>query len=479
MSTQNNMPNAYAEATTDSKGGVYDQVAFNAELINDGFDIYNLSRWESVDLVDFAIRFIQIDDAFEWSADDLIDAINDYVHSLIIAKTLDTMNRFKINWEMAFVANCCYRNKQALTDAQAKVLKAHERYLRWVKNSAFDYDTIDCDTDDYEIAFEKILKLKEPVFLETWLSNLGLFTADHIARYIRVATPEACRNALKNVSAYHMLETRITTAIDGRKNVPDYVKYEPDDSLVSVTNEYVAAWFICTMHKVVSIRREWTTKQLKNALSRPAAIDRYAQIDYCSFDDIHEKQCELIDILKDRLARDNATIQLFTDSYMLAEEGIRMNNCMADYWTHDAETLLFRLEADGTAFDVEVSYNDEFADYWQPVQVLEFNNTKTNSCTYWANRIHEICDVYNISVALSKATYIDAVVDEMLRTESDIKTVAYDHETDEIFDRGTLSNCIIGAYKTTCNVVRVDTGEVLVGFMNNIVSPVELPTKEE
>lgn len=274
---------------------------------------------------------------------------------------------------LKLLADQCIKHGYLMTEAQLKVCAKHASLIDFVMM---------IDDNNSITALGYVLTLREPIFLETFLLHAfaeGSIAGDLVCRYLRVCTPEAARNVLKDWSTCYDKKAMLLTAYEERENVFEYALWDPFGT-VEIVNEYGAAWYILTGYKDVNIHGLWSNKQLKRVFSRPEAIDRYAQIEYIEYDDvIHIAQSEIIMEISAALTAKGAKMTLFHNSYELAEEGIRMNNCIGTYWQHDAATLLFSVDYKDHHMDVEVGTN--YYGDWEVFQVLEKNNAGSQITT--------------------------------------------------------------------------------------------------
>ena len=274
--------------------------------------------------------------------------------------------------------------------------------------------SMDIDHEYYEIgkALVEVLKLKEPCFLTTFLDAQAdkLVRIIPISRYLLVCTEEAARNVLKNFDAYTIRANQLEKAYFKRVNeVYEYAMYSTAPTApFSIRNAYQAAWYIITDSKP-SIQLEagrYSTKQLKDALSNVQAVDRYAMIQYRDYNEIIAQQCDILHAIKSALFKVNAQIHVFKQADELAEEGIRMGNCIATYWNHDATTCLFSVDYKGEHMDVELikDWQSEY-DKWIPSQVFIANNRVDEATSEIEEILDAVCMEYN---AATKAEWIAA-----------------------------------------------------------------------
>lgn len=274
---------------------------------------------------------------------------------------------------LKLLANQCIEHGYLMTEAQLKRCAARADALEFAASHPASHDDI--------MALGYVLTLREPVFLDTFFKcafTFGDVASQCLCRYLRVCTPEAARNILKNTQACEDKMQFLDGVDTEREKVFEYALWDPFDT-VEIVNEYGAAWYILTGYKDVNIHGLWSNKQLKRVLSRPEAIDRYAQIEYIEYDDIHVAQSEIAMEISAALTAKGAKMTLFHNSYELAEEGIRMNNCIGTYWQHDTSTLLFSVDYKDRHMDVEVGTN--YYGDWEVFQVLEKNNTGSQITT--------------------------------------------------------------------------------------------------
>lgn len=296
------------------------------------------------------------------------------------------------------------------TPAQAKIILGDMDMMHIVVQ--LTKWSMDIDHEYYEIgkALVEVLKLKEPCFLKTFLTAQAdkLVRIIPVSRYLLVCTEEAARNVLKNFDAYTIRANQLEKAYFKRVNeVYEYAMYStaPTEQF-NIRNAYMAAWYILTDSKPI-IQLEtgrYSTKQLKDAISNVQAVDRYAMIQYRDYSEIITQQCDILHAIKTALFKVNAQIHVFKQADELAEEGIRMGNCIATYWAHDATSCLFSVDYKGEHMDVEL-IKDWQAEYdkWLPSQVFIANN-EVNDTTHEIEKIlDEVCMEYN---AATKAEWI-------------------------------------------------------------------------
>lgn len=288
------------------------------------------------------------------------------------------------------------------TPAQAKIIFGDMDMLHIVVQ--LTVWSMDICHEYYEIgmALVEVLKLKEPCFLETFLNAQAdkLFRLIPISRYLLVCTEEAARNVLKNFDAYTIRANQLEKAYFKRVNeVYEYALYTtaPAEQF-NIRNAYMAAWYILTDSKPI-IQLEagrYSTKQLKDAISNVQAIDRYAMIKPRDYDDIITQQGDILHTIKTALFKVNAKMHVFKHADELAEEGIRMGNCIATYWAHDASSCLFSVDYRGEHMDVEL-IKDWQAEYdkWLPSQVFVANNEINDTTDELGKILDEVCTEYN------------------------------------------------------------------------------------
>lgn len=259
-------------------------------------------------------------------------------------------------------------------------------------------------------ALVEVLRLKEPCFLTTFLDAQAdkLVRIIPISRYLLVCTEEAARNVLKNFDAYTVRANQLEKAYFKRLNeVYEYAMHAvaPAEQF-DIRNAYMAAWYILTDCKplIQLVNGKYSTKQLKDAISNVQAIDRYAMIRPRDYNDIITQQCDILHAIKSALFKVDAQIHVFKQSDELAEEGIRMGNCIATYWNHDATSCLFSVDYKGQHMDAELikDWQSEY-DEWIPSQVFIANN-EINDATHEVEEIlNAVCMEYN---AATKAEWI-------------------------------------------------------------------------
>lgn len=261
-------------------------------------------------------------------------------------------------------------------------------------------------------ALVKVLRLREPCFLNTFLIAQAdkLVRIIPISRYLLVCTEEAARNTLKNIDAYTTRANQLEKAYFKRQDeVYEYAMQhmEPDDTFY-ITNAYQAAWYVLTDDdpQICLKNGVYSAKQLKDAITNIQAVDRYAMIEYRDYEEEITEQAEILHRIKAALFKVNAQMHVFHNSTELADEGISMGNCIATYWDHDNASCLFSVDYKGEHMDVEL-IKDEMTEYtaWIPSQVMLANN-KSSSATYEIEEIlDQVCMEYN---NITKANWIDA-----------------------------------------------------------------------
>lgn len=290
----------------------------------------------------------------------------------------------------------------APTPAQAKIILGDMDILHMVIQ--LTVQSIDIYHECHEIgaALVEVLKLKEPCFLNTFLAAQAdkLVRIIPVSRYLLVCTEEAARNVLKNFDAYTTRANQLEKAYFKRTNeVYEYAMHTiMQAEQFDIRNAYMAAWYILTDCKpfIQLVNGKYSTKQLKDAISNVQAIDRYAMIQPRDYNDIITQQSEILHTIKTALFKANACMHVFKQADELAEEGIRMGNCIATYWSHDATSCLFSVDYKGQHMDVEL-IKDWQAEYdkWLPSQVFIANN-EVNDITGEVEKIlDEVCMKYN------------------------------------------------------------------------------------
>lgn len=288
------------------------------------------------------------------------------------------------------------------TPAQAKVILGDMDMMHIVVQ--LTKWSMDIDHEYYEIgkALVEVLKLKEPCFLTTFLTAQAdkLVRIIPVSRYLLVCTEEAARNVLKSFDAYTVRANQLEKAYFKRVNeVYEYAMYSTAPTApFSIRNAYQAAWYIITDSKP-SIQLEagrYSTKQLKDALSNVQAVDRYAMIQYRDYSEIITQQGNILHAIKTALFKVNAQIHVFKQADELAEEGIRMGNCIATYWNHDATTCLFSVDYKGEHMDVEIikDWQSEY-EKWIPSQVFIANNNINDTTRELEKILDNVCMAYN------------------------------------------------------------------------------------
>ena len=251
-------------------------------------------------------------------------------------------------------------------------------------------------------ALIRALKLKEPCFLRTlfdvFINDTDLRTC-LISKYLYVCTDEAARNALKSITAYNVCADRLEKAYVTRLNeVYEYAMYHASyDEPFYISNAYQAAWYVLSDDRpdVELTADSFSGKQLKEAMANIQAIDRYAMIVHRDYDEVIAEQCELLHEVKLTLFEVGAQIHVFKNSTELAEEGIRMRNCIATYWDHDSTSCLFSVDYKGQHMDVELERDSDTEwEKWDVEQVLLAGNTETEITKEIKHILENVCCKY-------------------------------------------------------------------------------------
>lgn len=247
------------------------------------------------------------------------------------------------------------------------------------------------------------LKLREPCFLNTILEAFIKECKERVrivAKYMDVCTEEAIRNTLKTFEAFtnraNMLEKAYCKRLD---EVYEYAMhhvcyYETYD----ITNAYQAAWYILTdEHPQICLKNGvYSAKQLKDALANVQAIDRYAMIEYRDYEEKITEQAEILHKVKTALFKIDAKMHVFHNSTELAEEGIRMGNCIATYWDYDSSSCLFSVGYKGQHMDVELMRgNVNEWENWSVSQVFLAGNATNTLTREIDTTLEDVCIRYN------------------------------------------------------------------------------------
>lgn len=291
-----------------------------------------------------------------------------------------------------------YRCDIKLTTAQLKLCQDYQIALSF---AAMDYKKSGSKYFYEHIGLEEAMKLKEPCFLETYLNEIFMCTlqsAQLVGRYIAVSTPECVRNVLKSHDAYHKKRVSLEKTYEAYKEVYHFAKWYPYD-IVNIDNVWRAAWYVMHGYDKIGERHKFTTKQLKKALELPEAIDRYAQIEHVDYLEILSEQSDLLTYIQHYLndVGNNATMHAFETSEELAEEGMRMGNCIGTYWDHDANSCLFYVEAENEHMDVELIRDNITTEYdvWEVSQVYVAENQKTKLSQEFMEWLEVVVDNFN------------------------------------------------------------------------------------
>lgn len=296
------------------------------------------------------------------------------------------------------------------TPAQAKIILGDMDMLHKVVQLTVWSMDICHEYCEIGAALVEVLRLKEPCFLKTFLTAQAdkLVRIIPVSRYLLVCTEEAARNVLKNFDAYTVRANQLEKAYFKRHNeVYEYAMHTvaPTEQF-DIRNAYMAAWYVLTDCKplILLVNGKYSTKQLKDAISNVQAIDRYAMIRPRDYNDIITQQCDILHAIKDALFKANACMHVFKQADELAEEGIRMGNCIATYWRHDATLCLFSVDYKGQHMDVDLikDWQTEY-DKWLPRQVFIANNEVNDITREVEEILDEVCMKYN---SIAKANWI-------------------------------------------------------------------------
>lgn len=288
------------------------------------------------------------------------------------------------------------------TPAQAKIILGDMDMLHKVVQLTVWSMDIRHEYCEIGAALVEVLRLKEPCFLKTFLTAQAdkLVRIISVSKYLLVCTEEAARNVLKNFDAYTTRANQLEKAYFKRRNeVYEYamLTVAPTEQ-VDIRNAYMAAWYILTDCKplIMLVNGKYSTKQLKDAISNVQVIDRYAMIEYRDYGEKITEQAEILHNVKSALFKINAQIHVFRNSTELAEEGIRMGNCIATYWDNDSTSCLFSVDYKGQHMDVELmrDYANEF-DAWIVLQVLLAGNTENALTREIETTLKDVCIRYN------------------------------------------------------------------------------------
>ena len=302
-----------------------------------------------------------------------------------------------------------YRCGIKLTTAQLKVCQEYRLALSF---AAFDY-TEDSDRNYmHHKGLEAALKLREPCFLETFFKEVFMHSthgALMLGRYIAVSTPEGIRNILKNVDTCYKKQASLEATYTAYKEVYHWAKWHPTD-VIDIDNTWRAAWYIMNGYKFIGSMNTFTNKQLKKALELPEAIDRYAQIEHVEYLEILSEQSDLLTHIQHYLndVGNEAVMHAFETSEELAEEGMRMGNCIGTYWDHDANSCLFSVDVEGEHMDVEIirdNFTTEY-DVWEVSQVYVAKNQKTKLSQEFMEWLEVVVDNFNQD---TKAAWLEKV----------------------------------------------------------------------
>lgn len=283
------------------------------------------------------------------------------------------------------------------TAAQLKVMAAYADTIH--------YQIVDGNYPDYDgwpvyRSLIKTLKLVEPRFLETflWMTRDGGLGATLLCRYLTVCNTECMRNTLKTLQTANDKVIALKRADREHSKVYEYALYTPyGTEPIRVDNAYKAAWYIVANNTYeIELIGEYSNKQLKDALSNPEAIDRYAMIRARDYEEEISYQAAILHAIKTALFKYKVHMHVFHESTELAEEGIRMHNCIATYWDHDGETALFSVDYEDAHMDVEVCHSyDTPWDAWCVAQVYEAHNTESERTATIKRIISGACDNFN------------------------------------------------------------------------------------
>lgn len=291
-----------------------------------------------------------------------------------------------------------YRCNIKLTTAQLKLCQDYQIALSF---AAMDYRKGGDKYYAQHVGLEEAMKLKEPCFLKTYLQEVFMCTLNGallVSRYIAVSTPEGIRNVLKNNDAYDKKRASLEKTYEAYREVYHFAKWYPND-IVDLDNVWRAAWYIMRGYDKVGDMHKFTTKQLKKALELPEAIDRYAQIEHIDYLEILSEQSDLLTYIDHKLHKfyEQITIHAFETSEELAEEGMRMGNCIGTYWDHDVNSCLFSVDTEGEHMDVELMRDACNTDYaiWEVSQVYVAKNETNAVSEKLMDRLEVVVGAFN------------------------------------------------------------------------------------
>ena len=248
---------------------------------------------------------------------------------------------------------------------------------------------------------EYAIKLREPVFLQTAVELLWNTDNLCLCLVLDVLNDAAQRQLLKTPDTFMNLLPIINEAVQYRESLVPYDRWMPAGG-IEVNSIYRAAWYILDAYSgdyLATVTERYSIKKLKAVLKAPERIDRYSKIAHVEYD----YSTDYLHIVKTMVERANIPEFepiWFKTSEDIADEGQRMENCMAGYWKrHGISCCVFACTYKGTRFDVEVT--------GQPLTVAQ--------CFEWANgssdKTHELSILLQTALNptfVLKFTYINA-----------------------------------------------------------------------
>lgn len=292
---------------------------------------------------------------------------------------------------------------------------------------------------------EYAIKLREPVFLQNAVELLWNTDNLCLCLVLDVLNDAAQRQLLKTPDAFMNLLPIINGAEQYRESLVPYDRWMPAGG-IEINSIYRAAWYILDAYGgdyLATVTERYSLKKLKAVLKVPERIDRYSKIAHVEYD----YSTGYLHIVKTMVECANIPEFepiWFKTSEDIADEGHRMENCMAGYWKrHGISCCVFACIYKGTRFDIEVN--------GQSLTVAQ--------CFEWANgssdKTHELFILLQTALNptfVLKFTYINAdekvfLYDEFGFGELKYKCVRYSAITRE--------NNVYGRYLVSMDASKV------------------------
>ena len=204
---------------------------------------------------------------------------------------------------------------------------------------------------------EYAIKLREPVFLQTAAELLWNTDNLCLCLVLDVLNDAAQRQLLKTPDTFMNLLPIINEAVQYRESLVLYDRWMPTNE-IEINSIYRAAWYILNAYGgdyLATVTERYSIKKLKAVLKTPERIDRYSKIAHVEYDystgylHVVKTMVECADIPEFEPI-------WFKTSEDIADEGQRMENCIAGYWKIQGfSCCVFACTYKGTRFDIEVT----------------------------------------------------------------------------------------------------------------------------